>query len=65
MSSKTTYPQKDGWLHGKLTIEKGTNLPQDVVVKFFTGDDPDLYEVAEFKHFKTVIRIIFRKIRKA
>lgn len=63
MSSEAKFPQKDGWLHGKLTIEKGTELSQEVVIKFFTGDDPDLYEVADFKHFKTVVRIIFRKIR--
>ena len=55
------YPANDGWLKAKLSIIPGTELSQNDVLKFITCDDPTKYEVAEFKHFKTVIRIVLRK----
>lgn len=59
----TKYPANQGWVKGKLNIEPGTQLSQAQVVKFCTGGNPDDYEVPEFKHFKTVIRIVFRRKR--
>ena len=65
MSIKKKFPVKDGWLHGKFDIEKGTELSQDICLKFFGVKDTSLYEVGYFKHYKTVVRICFRKKRNA
>lgn len=63
MSMKDKYPTIDGWLHLRLSIVPGTKVTQELCLKFCGIKDLDNYEIAEFKHYKTVVRMVFRKIK--
>lgn len=65
MSKKNEFPVKDGWLHCKFSIEPGTELTERICLQFLGFKDPSECEVAYLKHYKTVVRMCFRKKRNA
>lgn len=62
---KKSYPAADGWLTARLRIETDASLDEDDVKSFLTAGKPDQYEFAKYKAFKTVIVVVFRKIKQA
>lgn len=58
---KKQFPIKDGWLHAGLKIQPGTKLTRFEVLEFCTAGPIDEYEIGFFKHFKTIVRICFRR----
>lgn len=61
MASKK-YPIEEGWITAKLQLsEPGEILDRDQVIKFLMGGHPEDYELAEYRNFKTLVRVIFRR----
>jgi hypothetical protein len=56
------FPVNEGWITAKLSIVPGTIVTESAAIRLCTmGEDPENFEVGAFKHFKTVVRIAFRR----
>lgn len=56
------YPISDGWLHLRLSILPGIKVSQEEAIKYiFPRASTEEIEVAEFRHFKRVVYVVFRK----
>jgi hypothetical protein len=62
---KKAYPAADGWLTARLRLQPGATITEAEAKTFVTAGKPGEYEFAEYKPLKTVIVIIFRKIKSA
>lgn len=56
------FAVNEGWITGRLSIERGTQLTQEEVLKFcIMGGDIDDYEVGYFRLNKCTCVIVFRR----
>ncbi len=63
---KNKYPVTDGWITARLHLKPGGTSPtEDETKAFLSVGKPELYEFAEYREFKTVIKVIYRKIKQS
>lgn len=64
MPKTKKYSADEGWVTVRIEIVPGTKWTQEDVVKIFSNGRASVtsYEVAEFKHYKTVVRMVLRRI---
>lgn len=60
---KKQFNQNDGWWRARLSLKPGTPPPtREEVLALLTAKKPRLYEVGEYKQYKTVITVVLRKL---
>ncbi|MEL7119230.1 MAG: hypothetical protein AAFO07_07315 [Bacteroidota bacterium] len=56
------FPREDGWITARLTLETpGSEPDKESMIGFLTGGKTENYELGEYKLFKTLVRVVFRK----
>lgn len=60
---KKIFKAEDGWWRARLTLKPGTTPPtREETMALLTAKKPPLYEVGEYKQYKTVITVVLRKL---